>query len=82
MVGPVPGISAHKLPTSVPRNIGANARLMSALLGRISRSRTLAYVRVDRRDLIDAVHELGDAEQAERQRDEFDAVVEMRSGRK
>ena len=31
----------------------------------------------DRRDLVDAVHELGDAEQAERQRDELDAVVEL-----
>ena len=32
---------------------------------------------VDGGNLIDAVHELGNAEQAERQRDQFDAVLEM-----
>ncbi len=32
---------------------------------------------VDRRHLIDAVHELGDAEQSQRQRDQLDAVIEL-----
>ncbi len=44
MVGPVPGMSAHRLPISVPRNIGAIERLKSCLLGHMSRSRTLAYL--------------------------------------
>ncbi len=43
MVGPVPGISEHRLPTSVPRNIGAIERLNSFLVGHMSRMRTLAY---------------------------------------
>jgi hypothetical protein len=34
--------------------------------------------RVDRHHLVDAVHELGDAKQTERKRDQFDSVVEMR----
>ncbi len=38
----------------------------------------LGVLGVDRLDLIDAVHELGDAEQAERQRHQLDAVRELR----
>src|SRR6266700_881177 len=44
MVGPVPGISAHRLPRKVPRIMAGNASLKSFLLGHMSRSRTLAYL--------------------------------------
>ena len=44
MVGPVPGMSAHRLPMIVPRHIGKNARLKSALVGRMSLRRTLVYL--------------------------------------
>ena len=43
MVGPVPGMSAHRLPTNVPRNMGAIACFRSDLLGRMSRKRTFVY---------------------------------------
>ena len=77
MVGPVPGMSEHRLPMMVPRHIGKKACLKSFLLGRMSLKADIGIFDVDRRDLIDAVHELGDAEQAERERDQFDAVVEL-----
>ena len=44
MVGPVPGMSAHRLPTMVPRNIGKNACLKSALVGHMSLQPTLVYL--------------------------------------
>src|SRR3569833_3882884 len=44
MVGPVPGISEHRLPTSVPRNIGAIVRRHSSREGRMSLSVTFAYL--------------------------------------
>jgi hypothetical protein len=37
-------MSEHRLPTIVPRSIGASDRLKSALLGRMSRKRTFAYL--------------------------------------
>ncbi len=77
MVGPVPGMSEHRLPMIVPRHIGKNDRFRSALVGRMSLKLTLVYLVLIGGDLIDAVHELGDAEQAERQRDQLDAVVEF-----
>ncbi len=44
MVGPVPGMSAHRLPTSVPRNIAGQARRSSSLVGRRSLNFTLVYL--------------------------------------
>src|SRR6516162_1095805 len=44
IVGPVPGISEHRLPTMVPRHIGKKARFMSALVGRMSLMPTLVYL--------------------------------------
>ena len=52
MVGPVPGIIAHKLPMTVPRNIGANDFLRSAPLGQRSRARTPAPLRCTGRTLL------------------------------
>src|ERR1700732_906047 len=43
MVGPVPGISAQRLPMNVPRIIGQNERLRSAFDGNMSEIPTLAY---------------------------------------
>ncbi|OIQ70192.1 hypothetical protein GALL_481970 [mine drainage metagenome] len=40
MVGPVPGIAPNSVPISVPRSVGKNACFSSALLGRMSRTRT------------------------------------------
>ncbi len=44
MVGPVPGISAHRLPSSVPRIIGQNDSFKSAFDGNMSEMPTLAYL--------------------------------------
>src|SRR6185503_16460305 len=44
IVGPVPGIRAHRLPTIVPRSIGKKERLMSSFVGRMSRRRTFVYI--------------------------------------
>ncbi len=44
IVGPVPGIAPNSVPISVPRSIGKNACFSSALLGRMSRRRTLVSV--------------------------------------
>src|ERR1700742_1193425 len=43
MVGPVPGISAQRLPSSVPRIIGQNDFFRSAFDGNMSEMPTLAY---------------------------------------
>src|ERR1700761_8317219 len=43
MVGPVPGISAQRLPSSVPRIIGKNDFFRSAFDGNMSEMPTLAY---------------------------------------
>ena len=37
----------------------------------------IRVLRVDRDDLVDAVHELGDPEETECKRNQFDAVIEM-----
>src|ERR1700730_10402703 len=44
MVGPVPGISAQRLPSKVPRIFGHNANLRSAFDGNMSETPTLAYL--------------------------------------
>src|SRR5215469_11090891 len=44
MVGPVPGISEHRLPTMVPRNIAGIERRNSSREGRRSRRPTLEYL--------------------------------------
>jgi hypothetical protein len=44
MVGPVPGMRAHKLPTSVPRIMGKNDLFKSAMEGCMSRRRTFVYL--------------------------------------
>src|SRR5580700_11959826 len=45
IVGPVPGISAQRLPSSVPRIIGQNDFFRSAFDGNMSEMPTLAYRR-------------------------------------
>ena len=47
IVGPVPGIAPNSVPTSVPRTIGQNACFSSALVGRMSRMRTLVVAADD-----------------------------------
>ena len=44
MVGPVPGMSAHRLPISVPRNIAGIERRSSSRDGRMSRNVTWEYL--------------------------------------
>ena len=44
MVGPVPGISAHRLPMMVPRNMAGTARRNSSRVGRRSLNLTLVYL--------------------------------------
>ena len=76
MVGPVPGMAPNSVPTRVPRTIGRKACFISPWLGRMSRRRTFVLA-ADELHAVDVAQEVGDAEQAQRQRHQLDAVGQL-----
>ena len=81
IVGPVPGIAPNSVPTSVPRTIGAE-RLLELRLRRAHVAQPHLACRCRSTVMrLTLTQEVGDAEQAHRERHQLDAVARAPAGR-